>query len=451
MFELPPITTELLASLIDEKKVEDLRYIFDEINEVDLADAIAELSKAQALFIFKTISKEITAVVFSYLPIDKQEELVEAFSGPQIKTLLESAHLDDVVDFLEEMPDQIVRKVLQNATESQRSEINILLSYKENSAGTLLTTRYVELDENDSVATAMSKVRKQGKSAEAINTCYVINQQNRLIGTVTIKDIMVSNEDVSISELMETDIVWVNTKDDREDVVKVFSRYDLSIVPVVNDQFCLVGIITADDVIDVIEEEATEDIHLMAAIRPLEGSYLKTSGFDMFKSRIPWLLVLMISATFTGSIISYNDNLLILLPSLVNFIPMLMDTAGNAGSQASAMVIRGIVVDGLSVADFYKVLFKELRSSLLTGLVLFVVNTTRILIFMPEIGWPFAVMVSLSVYVTIILANLIGGSLPLLALVFKIDPAAMSGPVITTIVDAIALVVYFGIATNFLL
>ncbi len=450
MVSIFDITLEQFRQLIQTKDVKQLRYLADEMQPVDFAELLEQVEISESVFIFKTIPKDRTSVIFSYLSLDKQENLIEALSGPQIKDILEHAQFDDVVDFLEEMPDDIVKKVLKNASLQQRNEINILLSYKPDSAGSLLTTEYVELLEEDSVEQAMIKVREQGKTAASINTCFVINTSNRLLGTVTLQEIMVSNEDVLISQLMETDVISVNTKDDKEDVVKAFIKYDLSTIPVVNDQYNLVGIITIDDALDVLEDEATEDILRMASIVPTEGSYLETPVFEIFKSRIPWLLVLMISATFTGYIISNNDHVLLLLPSLYSFIPMLMDTAGNAGSQASAMVIRGIVVDNLSIKDYFKVMFKEMRTALITGAILFVVNSLRIIIFMPNVAVGVAILVSLTIYLTIIMANLMGGSLPLLALVFKIDPASMSGPVVTTLVDALALIVYFSIAMTYI-
>ncbi len=450
MVSIFDITLEQFRQLIQTKDVKQLRYLADEMQPVDFAELLEQVEINESVFIFKTIPKDRTSVIFSYLSLDKQENLIEALSGPQIKDILEHAQFDDVVDFLEEMPDDIVKKVLKNASLQQRNEINILLSYKPDSAGSLLTTEYVELLEDDSVEQAMDKVRVQGKTAASINTCFVINTSNRLLGTVTLQEIMVSNEDVLISQLMETDVISVNTKDDKEDVVKAFIKYDLSTIPVVNDQYNLVGIITIDDALDVLEDEATEDILRMASIVPTEGSYLETPVFEIFKSRIPWLLVLMISATFTGYIISNNDHVLLLLPSLYSFIPMLMDTAGNAGSQASAMVIRGIVVDNLSIKDYFKVMFKEMRTALITGAILFVVNSLRIIIFMPNVAAGVAILVSLTIYLTIIMANLMGGSLPLLALVFKIDPASMSGPVVTTLVDALALIVYFSIAMTYI-
>lgn len=440
------ITLDQFKQLIKNKDVKQLRYLADEMHAVDFAELLERCDLNESLFIFKTIPKHLTSDVFAYLSLDKQEDLIEAFSGPQIKDILAHAQFDDVVDFLEEMPDDIVRKVLKSASNQQREEINILLSYAKDSAGALLTTEYVELLEEDTIKDALVKVRKQGVSAASINTCYVVNTNNRLLGFVHLKDILVDKEDTLIQDIMETDIISVNTKDDKEDVVRAFSKYDLSVLPAVNDQYCLVGIITADDALDVLEAEATEDIQRMAAIVPSEGSYLNTSVFDMFKSRIPWLLVLMVSATFTGFIISSNDKVLLLLPSLYSFIPMLMDTAGNAGSQSSAMVIRGIVVDNLSIKDYFKVLIKEMRSALITGAILFVMNTLRIVLFMPTIPFTIALLVSLTIYLTIIMANIAGGSLPLLALVFKIDPASMSGPIVTTLVDSMALLVYFFVA-----
>ncbi|NLA78658.1 MAG: magnesium transporter [Erysipelothrix sp.] len=444
------LTQEAFLDLIHQKDTEQLSYLAQEMQAVDFAEFLEDVGIVESVYVFKVIPNDRMSIIFSYLSLDKQKILMQTFSGGQIENLLAHAQFDDIVDFLNEMPNDIVLRVLKHATYEQRHELNILLSYHPDTAGALLTTEYIELLEDDTVKSALAKVRVQGQSAASINTCFVVNNTNRLLGTVRLKEIMVSNEEVLIADLMETDVVSVNTKDDQEEVVQAFVRYDLATIPVVNDQYNLVGIITADDALDVIKEEATEDILRMASVVPVEGSYLNTSVFNMFKSRIPWLLVLMISASFTGHIISKNETLLLILPTLYSFIPMLMDTAGNAGSQASAMVIRGIVVDDLNIKDYFKVLFKEMQSSLLTGFVLFAVNTLRIAIFMPSVAWQMALVVSFTVYATIILANLVGGSLPLLALVFKVDPASMSGPVVTTVVDALALIVYFAVAAMYL-
>lgn len=444
------LTQEAFLDLIHQKDTEQLSYLAQEMQAVDFAEFLEDVGIVESVYVFKVIPNDRMSIIFSYLSLAKQKILMQTFSGGQIENLLAHAQFDDIVDFLNEMPNNIVLRVLKHATYEQRHELNILLSYHPDTAGALLTTEYIELLEDDTVKSALAKVRVQGQSAASINTCFVVNNTNRLLGTVRLKEIMVSNEEVLIADLMETDVVSVNTKDDQEEVVQAFVRYDLATIPVVNDQYNLVGIITADDALDVIKEEATEDILRMASVVPVEGSYLNTSVFNMFKSRIPWLLVLMISASFTGHIISKNETLLLILPTLYSFIPMLMDTAGNAGSQASAMVIRGIVVDDLNIKDYFKVLFKEMQSSLLTGFVLFAVNTLRIVIFMPSVAWQMALVVSFTVYATIILANLVGGSLPLLALVFKVDPASMSGPVVTTVVDALALIVYFAVAAMYL-
>ena len=444
------LTLAMLQEIISKKQVKKLREIFEEINIVDLADMAEQCTLSEVLFIFKTVKKDITADLFSYLSVDKQEELIKTFTGPEIKSILDNLYLDDVVDFLEEMPESIVKKVLHNATIEQRAEINQLLSYAPNSAGSIMTTDYVELFEHHTVEEAMEQIRNQGKTAETINTCFVINQSNTLLGTVSLREILFAADDTEIKDIMDTDIVAVLTNDDQEEVGFVFQKYDISVVAVVNSQFKLMGIITVDDVIDVLEEEATEDIHLMAGIRPVEGSYLESNVWEIFKSRIPWLLILMIPVTLTGRFMEGISAILFIVPSLVNFIPMLMDTAGNAGSQASAMVIRGIVVDDLSIKDFLAVLFKELRASLITGLILFAINTLRIVIFMPNVGIAVALLVSFTVLLTITLANLIGGLLPLFALILKIDPASMSGPVITTLVDAVSLLVYFSIAITVL-
>ncbi len=450
MISIFDLTQAEFLELIHQKDIEQLAYLAQEMQVVDFADFLEDVGIVETMYVFQVIPQDRMALMFSYLSIEKQKLMIQAFSGEQIQMLLAHSQFDDVVDFLNEMPSDIVLRVLKHATSEQRHELDILLSYHPDTAGALLTTEYLEILEDDTVASALAKVRDQGQSAASINTCFVVNHNNRLLGTVPLKEVMISEKDVLIADLMETDIISVNTKDDQETVVQVFVRYDLATIPVVNDQYHLVGIITADDALDVIREEATEDILRMASVVPVEGSYLNTSVFEMFKSRIPWLLILMVSASFTGHIISKNETLLLLLPSLYSFIPMLMDTAGNAGSQASAMVIRGIVVDDLNIKDYYKVLLKEMQSSLLTGFILFAINTLRIIIFMPSVSPGVAIVVSLTVYLTVILANLVGGSLPLIALIFKVDPASMSGPVVTTVVDGIALIVYFWIASGFI-
>ena len=313
-----------------------------------------------------------------------------------------------------------------------------------------MSVDFVTIRDSYTVAQAMRAIRRQGKLAETINWCYVVNDDKSLVGSIGLKEILFAKDEVPVVEIMDHDVYYVYTHDDQEEAARLISKYDITCIPVIDSAKQVLGIITVDDIFDVVEEEATEDIHKMAAMTPLEGSYVESSIKSIVKSRLPWLMVLMISATFTGTIISNNQELLVLLPSLAIFIPMLMDTAGNAGSQASAMVIRGLIVDDMSVRDFFRILFKEAQVSMLLGIVLFVINTLRIGLFMPDVGWGIALLVSLTIFLTITLANLVGGSLPLLAIVLKQDPASMAAPLITTLVDALSLSAYFLIATMFL-
>ncbi len=439
-------TTQELSQLLQNRQFRILREIFEEYNVVDLAALVDRMPVDEITALFKILPKDKGAELLSYLDPDILEELTNNFTAAQIGGLLEHLFIDDLSDILSELPDELVKKVLSSATPEQRSDINALLSYKENSCGSIMSIDVVTLNLGDSVKEAMATIKKQGKMAETINWCYVVDPKGKLIGYVSLKDILFAKDDAMIEELIDYDVPQVKTEDDQEKAAKLISKYDITAIPVTDLEGILLGIITVDDVLDVVTEEATEDIQKMAAIIPLEDSYVETGIFPMFKSRITWLLVLMISATFTGSIINANNQLLVHITSLAIFIPMLMDTAGNAGSQSSTMVIRGIVVDDMGVKDFVKILWKELRVSFLAGGVLFAVNTLRIGLFMPEVGWTLALVVSATVFIVITLANLVGGLLPLLALAMKQDPAAMASPLITTVIDAVSLTVYFMIA-----
>jgi magnesium transporter len=328
--------------------------------------------------------------------------------------------------------------------------MNLLLSYPEDSAGYMMTTDFVELKLSDTVKRAITRIKTQGKVAETISNCYIVNENRTLVGSIRLREILFADEDEMISEIMDTDVIYVVTSDDREEVANVFKKYDFSVLPVVNDEEKLIGIITADDIIDVLLEETTEDIQKIAAITPMEGSYTESNIIEMAKSRVSWLIILMVSATFTGLIIQGYEQTLTLIPALAASMPMIMSTAGNAGSQSSIMVIRGISVDNMSIKDFWLVIWKELKIGLVIGLVLFVVNVLRLMIFTPEVGFTTDLVISTTVFITILMANITGGLLPLVALIFKQDPAAMASPLITTIVDALALIVYFKLAMHFL-
>ncbi|MDE6475725.1 MAG: magnesium transporter [Erysipelotrichaceae bacterium] len=445
------ITLQELKELIWHKKIGQLREVFEEYNIVDMSELVGELTLQEALFLFKTLKKDITSQIFAYLSHDKQEELIQAFTGPQIKEMLDALYDDDIIEFIEEMPANIVHHILQNASPQQRVEINQLLSYEENSAGSIMSTNFVVLKETDTVPVAFRKIKEQGSTAETIHYCYITDERKVLRGVVTLRNLLLSDQTEPVSEIMNTDLVYVKTTDDQEDVAKLFEKYDLTVIPVVNDDKCLIGIVTVDDIIDVIHEEATEDIHKMSAITPMDKTYLDTSVLEMAKSRILWLLILMISATFTGQIMANYEAMLQANVALSIFIPMLMDAAGNAGNQASTMVIRALATGELKTSDMMKIWWKEIRIALLCGMIMGGVNFLRILLFMGTVDMKTSLIVSLTVFVTVGMAKLVGCTLPVIAQKLKFDPAVMAGPLITTVVDALSLFVYFQLATRFLL
>ena len=450
MEELIDISVSQLTAWIKQKEYKNIRTFFDETNIVDGALLVDKLATEDLLHLFKIVRKDVGAEIISYLDSDTIERLTYNLTSSQIQILLEEMYSDDLNEILSELPEALVTKVLQAASPEIRKQINEFLSYEPNSCGSIMSVDFVTIRDSYTVAQAMRAIRRQGKLAETINWCYVVDDDKSLIGSIGLKEILFAKDEVPVVEIMDHDVYYVYTHDDQEEAARLISKYDITCIPVIDSAKQVLGIITVDDIFDVVEEEATEDIHKMAAMTPLEGSYVESSIKSIVKSRLPWLMVLMISATFTGTIISNNQELLVLLPSLAIFIPMLMDTAGNAGSQASAMVIRGLIVDDMSVRDFFRILFKETQVSMLLGIVLFVINTLRIGFFMPDVGWGIALLVSLTIFLTITLANLVGGSLPLLAIVLKQDPASMAAPLITTLVDALSLSAYFLIATMFL-
>jgi len=446
-------TFELLQQWIKDKNIRQIREMFEETNVVDLAEMVEQLTIGEILFLFKIVKKDYSSEVFTYLSSDKKEEIVNAFSSEEIKAMLDNIFTDDIVDFLEELPANLVKKVVSSASVDTRAQINILLSYPENSAGSLMSVDFVELAPKDTIKQAIRKIKKQGKLAETINMCFVVDETRTLVGTIRLRTLIFAKEDELIEELMDTDYIAVNTMDDQEEVVSEIQKYDMTVMPVVNNQNRLVGIVTVDDIIDVLEEEVTEDIQKMMAIMPLEDSYMQSSVWEMAKSRIMWLLILMVSATFTGSIIgSYEHRLLDPAVPLIlaGSIPLIMNTAGNAGMQSSIMVIRGIIVDDMTIKDLWKVFFKELQVAFLCGLVIFVVNGLRIMLVNPSTSLLTNFVLCFTIFLNIIIAKVVGGLLPLLALVFKQDPAAMAAPLITTIVDALCLMVYFQLAVRLL-
>ncbi|MGB4984253.1 MAG: magnesium transporter [Erysipelotrichaceae bacterium] len=440
------ITVDRLKDWVSKHKVSLIREIFDEYNIVDLALLVDKLEINEILFLMKVLKRQYSGQLFTYLDNDVKEEVVNAFSSEEIKTVFDNLYSDDIVDFMEELPANLVKKILTSTSSTIRSQINELLSYPENSAGSLMSMDFVELYPNDSVGKAIGKIKKKGKLVETINYCFVIDEMRNLLGLVRLRDIIFAKNDEVIEDIMDKDIVSVLTTDDQEEVAKTMGKYDISVLPVVNDQDKLIGIITSDDIIDIIEEETTEDIQRMAAINPIEESYLNATVWEMSKSRIVWLLILMVSATLSGTIISGFEDRLTIIPLLSASIPLIMSTSGNAGSQSSIMVTRGITTDGLSMKDVMPVLWKELKVGIYCGICVFIADFVRIMILYRDVDFKINFVLSLTIFLDVVIAKLIGGILPLIAHYFKQDPAAMAAPVITTLVDAIALIVFFWLS-----
>ena len=440
------INQALLVELIEKHQVKKIREIFDEYNIVDLAEIVQELTLQEALFVFKVLSKDKSGDLFSYLQPAKQEKLIERLASEEIKGILDNIYSDDIMEFMEEMPPVLVKKILASVSKEKREEINSLLLYKEDSCGSIMNTDYVELDGESTIAEAMESIKKQRKIAESISYGYVV-YMGKLVGLISLRDIIFAPDEAKLSDKMDTEFVFVKTSQDQNDAIDLIKKYDLTMIPVVDDMNQLVGVITVDDVIDAMEEEDTEDMHKMAAMRPIEGSYMETSPMKISMSRLPWLLILMMSAAVSEVIITNNNALIMALPALSYFVPMLMDTAGDAGSQSAAMVIRGMVVDGIGMKDFFTIFWKELRISLVCGGAMLVANFIRVYFTMPNVDVGINIVSSLTICFIIIIAKLIGGLLPLLASIVKMDPAVMASPLIATACDAVSLTLYFGLAS----
>ncbi len=437
---------EKIIELIEEKKFSQLKEELNEMISVDIAELIDELDKKNSIIVFRLLSKDHAAEVFSYLSSAQQKDIVGAMHETKMKEILEELYFDDMIDFLEEMPANVVKKILKASTEEERKLINQFLNYPENSAGSLMTIEYVDLKKEMSVKEALSHIKKIGVDKETIYTCYVLNDKRKLEGIVSLRKLVLMEDDLLISDIMNEDVITTQTIDDQEEIASLFKKYDLITLPVVDKEGRLVGIITIDDIVDVIERENTEDFQKMAAMEPNDEEYLETGIFSLARKRIIWLLVLMVSATFTGSIISRFEDVLSTVVILATFIPMLMDTAGNAGSQSSTLVIRGMALGEIAINDYLKVFWKELRVSVVVGVALGIINFGRMLL-LTKAGIPIAFTVSFTLFLTIVMAKVVGGTLPMLAKKLKLDPAIMAGPLITTIVDAMALIVYFNIAS----
>jgi len=438
-----------ITDLINENKVQDIRKELLEMNIVDIANVLEEVDKPKLVMIFRILPKDIAAGVFAYIPAELQQHLVESITDKEIKSIIDELFLDDAVDFIEEMPSNIVKKVLKNTNENLRVQINHLLNYPEHSAGSIMTVEYVDLKREMTVSEAIQYIKRSGVDKETIYTSYVIDDNRKLEGVVSIRKLILSDETTRINDILHDDVISVKTTDDQENIAHLFKKYDLSTMPVVDNENRLVGIITVDDIVDIIDQENTEDIQKMAAIEPSEEEYLKTGVFKLAKHRIMWLLILMLSATFTGNIIKRFEDVLQSVVVLTAFIPMLMDTGGNAGSQSSTLIIRGMALGEISMRDAFKVFWKELRVSIVVGIILALVNFLRIY-YLEGVGVLVSITVCLTLFLTVLLAKVVGGLLPIAAKGLKLDPAIMASPLITTIVDAISLIIYFEMARVFL-
>lgn len=435
---------DIFTKLLAQREFKAVRSILDVMNEVDIASLLSTLSDKELALAFRLIPKDKAAEVFSNMDTSMQTYLVAMFTEKELKELLDDLYMDDTVDMLEELPANLVKRILATVSASDRSMINQLLNYPEDSAGSIMTTEYVDLREEMTVGQAMAHIKKTGIHKETIYTCY-ITERRKLVGIVSAKDLMTTNDEVPIKDLMETEIISVHTHADQEQVAQLFTKYDLLALPVIDQDGRMVGIVTFDDAMDVMVDEATEDITKMAAINPSEKTYFETSVFQHAKNRIPWLLILMFTSIITGTIITRYENAFAAIPLLVSFIPMLMDTGGNCGSQSATLIIRGIALDEIRFTDLFKVMFKEFRISLIVGAFLAVANGVRIFIQYHNPG--LAVVIACSLMGTVIMAKLVGCILPLLAKKVNLDPAIMASPLITTLVDTFSILIYFNIAT----
>lgn len=435
---------EIFVKLLAQRQYKAVRSILDVMNEVDIASLLSDLDDKELALAFRLIPKDKAAEVFSNMESPMQTYLVEMFSDKELKELLDDLYMDDTVDLLEELPANLVNRILDTVSTADRALINQLLDYPEDSAGSIMTTEYVDIRASMTVAETMAHIKRTGIHKETIYTCYVTDKR-KLTGIVSAKDLMTTDDGVLISDLMETEIISVTTHTDKEEVAGLFTKYDFLAIPVLDADGRMVGIVTFDDAMDVMVEEATEDITRMAAISPSEKTYFETSVFTHARNRIPWLLILMFTSIATGTIITRYENAFAAIPLLVSFIPMLMDTGGNCGSQSSTLIIRGIALSQIRFKDIFRVVFKEFRVSLIVGAVLAVTNGIRIMLQYQNVQ--LSLVIALSLTGTVIMAKLVGCLLPLLASKIRLDPAIMASPLITTLVDIFSILIYFNIAT----
>lgn len=448
---------ERALELLEQKKFQELRALLEETNPADIAEFLKDLSRDELLLAFRILPKDQAADTFIEMDAEEQEMLIKSFSDSELKAVVDDLFVDDTVDILEEMPANVVKRILRFTDAATRKSINDILKYPEDSAGSVMTIEFVRFKKNMTVAEAIAHIRRTGVDRETIYTCYVTDLNNRLIGLISAKTLLLSDPDTIIEDIMETNVIFFHTADDREEVAKAFDKYNFMAIPIVDDETRLVGIITFDDAIDVLQDENTEDIEKMAAITPSEKPYLKMGVFETWKQRIPWLLILMVSAALTGGIISSFESALGKCVILTAFIPMLMNTGGNSGGQTSVTVIRSLSLGDVEPADVFKIIFKELRVALLCGVVLALVNFGKMMLIdaysiidAGQSALMVSMVVSLALLVTVFFANIVGAILPIAAEKVGFDPAVMASPFITTIVDAISLLVYFNFANMLL-
>ena len=448
-----------IFTLIDNKGFQKLKQILSELNPADIAVILDDIEEKDLALVFRILPKELAAEVFAYMESDRQQFLIEKFTDKELKSVMDELFMDDAVDIIDEMPASVAKRILAQADAATRKVINQLLAYPDDCAGSIMTTEYIDLKKSMTVADAFDRIRKRGVDSEMIYTCYVTDARRHILGIVSVKDLLLNSYDAVIDDIMEDNIIFAHTHDDKEEVAAMFEKYDLMALPVVDKENRLIGIVTVDDAIDVLQEAATEDMEMMAAILPTDKPYLKTGIFQTFKSRIFWLLILMISATFTGAIISSFEENLTVVPALIAFIPMLMNTAGNGGSQSSVTVIRALSLGDIEFSDIFKVVWKELRVALICSAALSVVNFAKMYLidylifhnFDPGRHIAEILVVSITLFIAIIVAKVVGSILPIVAKKLGADPAVMASPFITTIVDALSLIIYFVIVTIVLL
>lgn len=435
----------ILHQLVDEKKFRKLRSILEEMNEVDIAEFLEEVEIEKVVLIFRLLPKSLGAEVFACLEVDMQEHIINSMSDYELQKIVEELYIDDAVDMLEELPATVVRRVLANAKPDTRALINQFLQYPDDSAGSIMTAEYIGLKKNMTVEQSFAYIRKHGVDKETIYTCFVIDEKRHLEGIVTVKDLLLNDYSTRLEDIMDTNIIHAVTTDDQEAVAEAFNKYDLLSLPVVDHENRLVGIVTVDDIVDVMEQEATEDMEKMAAMLPSEKPYLKMSVFELAKNRTPWLLLLMFTSTVSALILTKYEAAFVMYPTLVTCVPMLTATGGNAGSQSSTTIIRAMSIGDVEISDVWRVLWKECRVSLLVGVILGVANYIRLVIMYP--GEPLVCFViGISLVATVVMSKMLGCVLPVIAKKLKLDPAMMAAPLISTIVDALSLLIYFTIA-----